>query len=78
MSNSPNFIIVIGASAGGINATRELISQINGNTDAAVFVILHLSGKAISDILVQRLQGCTTMHCKIAAHGEAIRNPHYM
>jgi two-component system, chemotaxis family, protein-glutamate methylesterase/glutaminase len=73
MDNSPKFIIVIGASAGGINASRELITQLNGNLDAAIFVILHLSGKAISDILVQRLQSYTNFHCKIARNGEPIR-----
>jgi two-component system, chemotaxis family, protein-glutamate methylesterase/glutaminase len=73
MDNSPKFIVVIGASAGGINASRELISQINGNVDAAIFVILHLSGKAISDILVQRLQNYTSLVCRIPKNGEAIK-----
>jgi len=73
MDSSPKFIIVIGASAGGINASRELITQLSGNIEAAVFIILHLSGKAISDILVQRLQSYTSLTCKIARNGEPIR-----
>jgi two-component system chemotaxis response regulator CheB len=72
MPSSPKFIIVIGTSAGGINASTELISQLNNKMDAAFFLVLHLSGKAISDLLLHRLKGYTTLDCKIAKHGEKI------
>src|SRR5215210_269164 len=68
MSESPKFIVVIGASAGGVNASREVISQLNADMDAAFFIVLHLSGKAISDLLLHRLQGYTNLTCKIAEH----------
>src|SRR4051812_7070320 len=72
MSESPKFIVVIGASAGGVNASREVISQLDRDMDAAFFIVLHLSGKAISDLLLHRLQGYTNLTCKIAQHEEPI------
>ncbi len=42
-SKEPEFIITIGASAGGLNAMSELVSQLPENINAAVFIVLHLS-----------------------------------
>jgi two-component system chemotaxis response regulator CheB len=74
MNTSPKFVIVIGASAGGTTATAELISQIKPNINAAVFVILHLAGKGISELLMLRLQKFTSYKCKIAEDGEPLQS----
>lgn len=42
-SKLPDFYIVIGASAGGLNATTELVSQLSDKINASVFIVLHLS-----------------------------------
>lgn len=42
-SKIPEYLITIGASAGGLNAMSELVSQLRENINAAVFIVLHLS-----------------------------------
>lgn len=74
MSTSPKFVIVIGASAGGANASGELISQIKLNINAAIFIVLHLAGKGISELLKHRLQKFTQYTCKVAENGETIQS----
>jgi two-component system chemotaxis response regulator CheB len=66
MADKPTFIIVIGASAGGLNALTELVAQLDTEIDAAIFIVLHLSRKGISDFLVHQLQKNTSLRCEIA------------
>ena len=70
---SPKFILVVGTSAGGINALQEFISHLQPDIDAAVFIVMHLSGTAISDFLIHHLQPHTVLHCEIAQHNTAIK-----
>ncbi|MCW3077757.1 MAG: hypothetical protein JWO32_2366 [Bacteroidetes bacterium] len=58
-----NYIIVIGASAGGINAAIELLSKLNKNINAAVFITFHLSKKSNAKILARALQKHTQLKC---------------
>ena len=73
MEQEPKFIVVIGTSAGGIRALEELVMQLNPDTDAAFFVVLHLSRKGVGDVLFQRLQQHATMPCRLAKDGESIK-----
>ena len=70
--DSPKFIVVIGTSAGGIRALKELVMQLTPDMDAAFFVVLHLSRKGIGDILFQRLQQYAQLKCKVAENEEPI------
>ena len=70
------FTVCIGASAGGLNAVSEVISQLPTNLNAAVFIVLHLSKAAIGEILVARIKGVTIMPCEIAKDGAAIKPGH--
>jgi two-component system chemotaxis response regulator CheB len=72
----PKFIIVIGASAGGMNALTELVSQFNEDLKAAIFIVMHLSRSSISDFLVHRLQPHTSLKCEVAKEGGAIEKGH--
>jgi len=54
--SNKQFIITVGASAGGINAIGELVSQLPPSLNAAIFIVLHLSTAAIGDILASRIQ----------------------
>ncbi|HEV8283330.1 MAG TPA: chemotaxis protein CheB [Chitinophagaceae bacterium] len=72
----PPFIIVIGASAGGLNAIIELVSQLPKELNASVFIVLHLSKAAIGDILVTKIQKNTALTCKIAEDKEQIKTGH--
>jgi two-component system, chemotaxis family, protein-glutamate methylesterase/glutaminase len=76
MNNEPKYVVVIGASAGGFNAVSEVISHINKQTDAAYFVVLHLSTKSISGYLAHRLQEFTELKCLLAMDGLPIRKGH--
>ncbi len=73
---APKFIIVVGTSAGGMNALIELISQLTENIDAAFFIVMHLSRTSISDFLVHRLQPHTLLKCAVATEDTSIEKGH--
>ena len=69
-------IIVIGASAGGVEALRELIGSLPGDLPAAVFVVLHIPaqgngflpqiiGKAAALIVEHGMDGETIRHGRV-------------
>lgn len=63
-------VIVVGASAGGLQAIGDLLEKVPKELDAAIFVVLHVSRSSIASILVQHLQKKTTFTCHIAQEGE--------
>jgi two-component system chemotaxis response regulator CheB len=67
-------IIVIGASAGGLNALIELVSQLDADLHAAIFIVLHLSEQSVGDYLVYQLQPHTSFICKLALDNEMIED----
>lgn len=75
MSN-PKFVIVVGASAGGMNALSEFVAQLKPGMDAAVFIVMHLSRTSISDFLFHRLKPLTELKCEIATEGALIKKGH--
>jgi two-component system chemotaxis response regulator CheB len=70
------FIIVIGASAGGLNAVIELVCQLPDMMNAAVFIVLHLSKAAIGDMLVTKIQKKTSLPCILAEDQKEIEPGH--
>lgn len=72
----PRYIIVVGASAGGLNSIIELAAQLTPEMDAAVFVVLHISHFNFGDLLTQRIQKLTPFKCKLAEHNEPIQKHH--
>ena len=72
-SGKPLYIVGIGASAGGLNAVSELVSQIPAGINAAVLVVLHLAKTGLGDILAIRLQKHTRLPCKIAEDQEIVK-----
>ncbi len=70
------FVIVVGTSAGGMQALIELVSQFKEDMDAAVFVVMHLSRTSISDFLIHRLQPYTTFQCEVSKDEAAIEKGH--
>ncbi|MBC7937873.1 MAG: chemotaxis protein CheB [Rhizobacter sp.] len=68
----PAFVIVVGASAGGVNALCELIGQVDPGINASLFIVMHLSRNTLSDFLVHRLQPLTSMPCVLAEDGGKI------
>ena len=68
----PGFIVVIGTSSGGVAALTEFVSQLDVEMDAAFFIVMHLSDRALSNFLVQRLQPATNLKCQVARHATPI------
>lgn len=73
MTNHPKFIVVIGASAGGLDALGEMTQTLQKGLDVAYCVVLHLSRKGIGDFVVHRLSQVTSMHCSLAVNGAEIK-----
>jgi len=74
--DDPKFVIVVGTSAGGINALSEFVGQLKTGIDAAVFIVMHLSRTSISEFLMYRLQPNTELPCEIALEGAPIQKGH--
>jgi two-component system, chemotaxis family, protein-glutamate methylesterase/glutaminase len=75
-TKGPKFIIVVGASAGGLNSVIELAAQLTGEVQATVFVVLHLTHLYSGSLLIQRLQKNSSFTCKMAEDGEVIQHRH--
>ena len=67
-------IVTIGASAGGIFATAELLKSFNDRIDAAVFVVIHVSRKSTTEIIKRYLQKQSLLPCVVANDGDTIQN----
>src|SRR5665213_1571633 len=74
--NQPKFVIVVGASAGGMKALSEFAGQLKSGMDAAVFIVMHLSRTSISDFLMLQLQKFTQLPCEVAIDGAVIEAGH--
>lgn len=70
-SNHPRDIIVIGASAGGVTALREIVEQLPASLPAAVFIVLHISREAPS-LLGSLLDQLGPLTARTAEDGDPI------
>ncbi len=73
---SPRYIVVVGASAGGLNSLIELAAQLTEEMDIAVFAVLHLSHISSPEVIVQRIQKNTVFVCQAATDGGLIASRH--
>jgi two-component system chemotaxis response regulator CheB len=64
-------IVVVGASAGGVEALRALVAELPGDLAAALFVVLHVAPLATS-VLPKILTGAGELPAVHAEHGQAI------
>lgn len=76
MIKHPKFIVVIGASAGGLNALMEMVQGFKKGLDAAYCIVLHLSRKGIGDFVVHRLKQVSSMDCSLAENKAPIKTDH--
>lgn len=76
MITHPKSIVVIGASAGGLNALMEMVQHLQKGLDVAYCIVLHLSRKGIGDFVVHRLSQVTTMPTQLAVNGATIKKDH--
>lgn len=67
-------IIVVGASAGGLEALDLLFRHLPPDIPAAIFVVQHLAPEVTGEALVRRLGQNRGFRCKLATNGEAFRS----
>ena len=65
-------IVVVGASAGGLNALITLAQQLPADFPAAVLIVMHISPDATGDVLMDALNRNGKLNCKHAEQGELI------
>lgn len=63
-------VVVIGASAGGLQALSEVISSISPNFPAVIFIVHHLSPENTGQHILQELRKHTSLKCKFAEDRE--------
>lgn len=68
-------IVVVGASAGGVEALERLFSQFPADLDASFFVVLHISPESPS-ILASIIDKASRLTSKTAEDGERIQPGH--
>ncbi|RAJ22200.1 two-component system chemotaxis response regulator CheB [Pedobacter cryoconitis] len=67
-------IITIGTSAGGFSAIAKLVASFKQDLDAAVFIVIHLSGNSNSEIVLKGIQKHTQLKCRVAEDQQEIQN----
>src|ERR1700722_15814856 len=69
-------IVVIGVSAGGMDALTRLVAQIPKNFPAPVFIVQHMSADATGDALVDALNRHGELVCSHPRDGEHFERGH--
>jgi len=69
-------VVVIGTSAGGLEALTKLISQLRVNFPAPVLVVQHMSADASGNALLEALNNLGTLKCKHALNGTKLEAGH--
>ncbi|MEJ7603838.1 MAG: chemotaxis protein CheB [Kofleriaceae bacterium] len=65
-----NRVIVVGTSAGGMDALKHLVPQLPRELPAPIFVVQHMSARAHAEVLAGTLQEAGGLRCKVAVNGE--------
>ncbi len=71
MSGKGRDIVVIGASAGGLEALDQLIGQLPTDLPAAIFIVQHMAPENSGGALLHVLGKHKAFACKLASDGEA-------
>jgi two-component system, chemotaxis family, protein-glutamate methylesterase/glutaminase len=66
-------IIVIGTSAGGLEALDTLVAQLPPDLVVSIFIVQHMPAEMTGEALLVRLRRHKAFQCKIAAHAETFR-----
>ncbi len=73
MAGRGHDIIVIGTSAGGLEALGEVVSRLPSDCDASIFIVQHMTGEGTATALLHHLQKRTTWRCSLADDHERFR-----
>jgi two-component system chemotaxis response regulator CheB len=72
---APAALVVLGASAGGVDALTSVVAALPGNLDAAVLVVLHISPRGPS-VLPEILERAGSLPAHHVVHGEPLERGH--
>ena len=73
MATKGRHIVVIGTSAGGLEALDEVIGQLPSGLPVSIFIVQHLAPEATGEALVEVLGRHKPFRCKMAEHGESFK-----
>jgi two-component system chemotaxis response regulator CheB len=65
-----HMFVVVGASAGGMQALKGLVAQFPADFPAPVFIVTHMSPETTGDVLVRVLDEAGPLSCRLATNGE--------
>lgn len=65
-----NMLVVVGSSAGGMQALKALVAQLPADFPAPVFIVNHMSPDMTGDVLVRVLDEAGALRCQHATDGE--------
>ena len=65
-----NMLVVVGSSAGGMQALKALVAQLPGDFPAPVFIVNHVSPDITGDVLVRALDEAGALRCQLATDEE--------
>lgn len=69
-------LIVVGASAGGMDALKELVAQLPADFPAPVFIVNHMSADTTGDALVKALNDSSRLSCAHATDEQVFNSGH--
>lgn len=69
-------VVVIGTSAGGLNAVKALVSQLQPGFEAPILVVQHISADATGNVLLDALNKLGNLKCEHAVNGTRLENGH--
>lgn len=70
---SQDRLVVIGTSAGGLEALNKLVEQLPEDFPAPVFIVLHMAPNSSAEFVANRLQNHSKLTCKVAQNRELYR-----
>lgn len=69
-------IVVVGTSAGGMSALKELVAQLPRTFNAPMFIVQHMAADADASVLASVLQEKGALPCRVARNGERFKAGH--
>jgi two-component system chemotaxis response regulator CheB len=76
MREKKDFLIIIGASAGGLTAIAKLLSRLSPGIPAVIGVVLHLPENAESQLFLAKLNSSSALPCHLATDHLPVKNGH--
>jgi two-component system chemotaxis response regulator CheB len=73
MATKGRNIVVVGTSAGGLEALDQLVSQLPTDLPASIFIVQHMAPQNNGAALLHRLDRNKAFHCKLAEDGESFQ-----